>query len=308
MKKKRFIYTSILAGVIILGGCSTFTNSKEEPKKTTKELIEDQYFKSVQDYTAEEYSLPNGSETDKIAEEHKEEVHKAVKAYFKENYKTDVKVNNIVGAVDGASVSVESVGKPHFYTYAIIPVDKQTEEVDPSGVWSQEGQVETAIISGLYAWIFEEEFQKLDQYLDEKVTQYPIVGIPNVANQNGVGNYHTTPYYKVVIYGGSVEEKLLAPYLDNPNRSKEEWAKMLEGESIDPSMVATLIQLYMEEPDAEPSKEIFNEVVSGLSEMEGLALGQYGFILHDNTINKSSGQNTKDNSLERTYPDDIIKD
>ncbi|MBN8209803.1 DUF1672 family protein [Bacillus sp. NTK071] len=293
------------------------TNTNDEPnkekeqneeKQISNESLEDQYFKSVQDYTAEEYSLPNGSETDKIAEEHKEEVHKAVKAYFKANYKTDVKVHNIVGAVGGASVSVESIGKPHFYSYAIIPVDKQKGEVDPSGVWSQEGQVETAIVSGLYAWIFNDKFKKLDQYLNEKVNEYPIVGIPEEANQNGVGNYHTTPYYKVVIYGGTVEEKLLKPYLENPDRSKEEWAKMLESESINPARVGTLIQLYMEEPDVEPNSEIFDQIVNDLSTMEGLPVGKYSFLLHDNTIDKTRGQNTKGNTLERAAPNYIVKE
>ncbi|WP_169525304.1 DUF1672 family protein [Pseudalkalibacillus hwajinpoensis] len=292
------------------------TNTNDEPnkkkeqneeKQTSNESVEDQYFKSVQDYTAEEYSLPNGSETDKIAEEHKEEVHKAVKAYFKENYKTDVKVHNIVGAVDGASVSVESIGKPHFYSYAIIPVDTQTEEVDPNGVWSQEGQINGAIVSGLYAWIFEDKFRNLDQYIEGKVKEYPIIGIREEANQNGAGNYHTTPYYKLVFYGGDLEEKLLEGYLEDPKRSREEWAKLLEGESINPARVGVLIQLYMEEPDVEPNSEIFDQIVTDLSNMDGLPVGKYSFLLHDNTIDKTRGQNTKENTLERAAPNYIVK-
>ncbi|MYL62239.1 DUF1672 family protein [Bacillus hwajinpoensis] len=317
MTKKRFLLTGILCSALLLGGCSSLTNSNDETgkekeqkadKKTEEEMIEDKYFVSVQDYTGEEYTLDNGDETDKIAEENRDEVEKAIKKYFKDEYKTEVKVHNITGAAGGASVSVESIGQPHFYSYAIIPIDKKTREIDTSGVWSQEGQVETAIISGLYAWINEDKFNKLDQYIEEKVKEYPIVGINEEANQNGVGNYHTTPYYKVVIYGGVVEEKLLQAYMDNPDRSKEEWANMLEGEKVDPSMVAVLTQLYMEDPNVEPSKEIFDEIVNDLSEMEELAAGQYGFILHDNTIDKYSGQNVKDNSLEQTYPDEIIKE
>ena len=316
MTKKRFLLTVILCSAL-LGGCSALTNSNDETekereqkrdKKTEEERIEDKYFVSVQDYTGEEYTLDNGEETDKIAEENRDEVERAIKKYFKEEYKTEVKVHNIVGAIDGATVFVESVGKPHFYSYAIIPIDKDKKEVDSEGVWSQEGQIDAAILSGLYAWIYEDKFKKLDHYLEEKVKEYPIVSISEEANQNGAGNYHTTPYYKLVIYGGIVQEKLLDEYLNNPDRSKEEWVSMLEGESINPAMVSVLIQLYMEKTDVEPDKEIFDEMVSDLSDMDGLPVAKYSFLLHDNTIDKTNAQNNKENTLERKAPNYIIKE
>ena len=136
MTKKRFLLTGILCSALLLGGCSALTNSNDETgkekeqkadKKTEEEMIEDKYFVSVQDYTGEEYTLDNGEETDKIAEENRDEVERAIKKYFKDEYKTEVKVHNIVGAIDGATVFVESVGKPHFYSYAIIPIDKDNK-------------------------------------------------------------------------------------------------------------------------------------------------------------------------------------
>lgn len=262
---------------------------------------------SVQDYTGKEYTLDNGEKTDEIAEENREEVDRVVKEYFKEEYKTEVKVHNVVGAVDGATVFVESVGKPHFYSYAIIPVDKQTETVDPTGVWSQEGQIDGAILSGLYVWIYEDKFEKLDQYLEGKVKEYPVGGISEEGNQNGVGNYHTTPFHKVAIFGGVMEDKLLKAYFDNPERSKEEWIELLNGETLNPAFIGILIQLYMEEPDVEPNNEIFDQMVSDLSDMDGLPIGKYSFLLHDNTVDKTNGQNNKENTLERKAPDYIIK-
>ena len=70
-----------------------------------------------------------------------------------ENYKTDVTIQNFVSAADGVSVFVESVSEPHFYTFAIVPVDVKNKEVKVDSVWSQEGQVENAIQSGLYAML-----------------------------------------------------------------------------------------------------------------------------------------------------------
>lgn len=297
---KSFLFN--ILSLLFICGCVN------EESSTLENRSEDKYYVSVQEFTGESYTLARGDKTDEIAEEHSEEVNQAVKQYFKEEYNTEVKIHNIVGAVDGATVFVESIGKPHFYSYAIIPVDKETETVDSKGVWSQEGQVEAAIISGLYAWINEEKFQKLAQYVEEKVKEYPIVGISEDANQNGVGNYHTTPYYKLVVYGGVVQDELLDNYLKNPDRSKDEWVKMLEGESINPAMVSVLIQLYMDEADVEPDKEIFDQIVSDLSEMDDLPVGKYSFLLHDNTIDKTNGQNNKENTLERKAPNFIIKE
>ncbi|MGG1686638.1 DUF1672 family protein [Pseudalkalibacillus sp. NRS-1564] len=317
MTKKRFLLTGILCSALLLGGCSALPNSNDETgkekepkrdKKTEEERIEDKYFMSVQDYTGKEYTLDNGEETDKIAEENRDEVDSAIKKYFKEEYKTEVKVHNIVGAIDGATVFVESVGKPHFYSYAIIPIDKDKKVVDTEGVWSQEGQIDGAIISGLYAWIYEDKFKKLDQYLEEKVKEFPVTVISKEANENGVGNYHTTPYYSVAIYGGVMEEKLLKAYMDNPQRPREEWVEMLDGETLNPAFIGILIQLYMEEPEVEPNNEIFDQIVSDLSEMDELPIGKYSFLLHDNTVDKTNGQNNKENTLDRAAPNYIIKE
>ncbi|TKD70794.1 DUF1672 family protein [Pseudalkalibacillus hwajinpoensis] len=300
MIKKRYLYSSIFCSTLLLSGC-LFNDKSEE------DIIEDKYFVSVQDYTGEGYTLQSGNDTDKIAEKHKEEVEEAVKAYFKENYQTEVKVHNIVGAVDGATVFVESVGQPHFYSYAIIPVDKDKEEIDPEGVWSQEGQVETAIVSGLYAWVYEDRFMELDTFLEGIVQEYPVIGIREEANENVRGNYFLTPYYKVTVYGGRLEE-LLPVYLMNPNKTKEEWKSILGPEPIDPSKISITIQMYMEEQDVDPNEKIFDTIVEQITEKDGLPSGKYSFLLHDNTIDKTSAQNNKENSLKNGAPDYIVKE
>ena len=104
---------------------------------------------SVQEYTGEGYALRNGKETDKIAEANRDEIEVAVKKFFSEKYKTEVIVHNLVGAVDGVSVFVESVGEPNFQAFAIVPIDVQSKTVKSDSVWSQEGQIENAL-SGFF--------------------------------------------------------------------------------------------------------------------------------------------------------------
>ncbi|MED4463972.1 DUF1672 family protein [Metabacillus fastidiosus] len=276
----------------------------EESKSKSK--VEEDYYISVQEYTGQGYKLPNGEKTDKIAKEYRKEIDKAVKKFFQEKYKTEVIVHNTVGAVDGATVFVESVGEPHFYTYAIIPIDVDEEEVLSDQVWSQEGEVENAIMAGVYGMIYEEEFNKLDQYLDSIVKEHPVTGIRQEALEKVAGGKFSTPYY----YVNAIEyefDALLKEYLKNPHMEKATWKEKFKGATFNPEGLLITLDLYMSKPNTEPDKVIFDKIVSDIKNMEGLPSGAYSIILNDNLISKRSARGTKDNSLRSADPDYIIK-
>ncbi|MGG3802803.1 DUF1672 family protein [Metabacillus fastidiosus] len=276
----------------------------EESKSKSK--VEEDYYISVQEYTGQGYKLPNGEKTDKIAKEYRKEIDKAVKKFFREKYKTEVIVHNTVGAVDGATVFVESVGEPHFYTYAIIPIDVDEEEVLSDQVWSQEGEVENAIMAGVYGMIYEEEFNKLDQYLDSIVKEHPVTGIRQEALEKVAGGKFSTPYY----YVNAIEyefDALLKEYLKNPHMEKATWKEKFKGATFNPEGLLITLDLYMSKPNTEPDKVIFDKIVSDIKNMEGLPSGAYSIILNDNLISKRSARGTKDNSLRSADPDYIIK-
>lgn len=54
----------------------------------------------------------------------------------------------MVGAKDGATVFIESAGEPHFYTYAVVPIDETSEKVDIGNIQADEYQVQNAIKAG----------------------------------------------------------------------------------------------------------------------------------------------------------------
>lgn len=259
----------------------------------------------VQDYTGQGYALDGGQATAKIAEAHHEEIEKAVKAFFLDKYKTKVKVHNIVGALNAASVFVESEGEPHFHTNAVVPIDVKKQEVKTDKVWSQEGQVEDSIIGGIYAMAFEKELQKLDHYLEETVKNEPVVGTRQEAINNTDASGFSTTFYYLTISGNSLNH-LYLEYLKHPDKSKEEWKKEIKRTEIDPKSCNFNIQLYMEKPNTEPNKGIFNRIVNGLEDMEGLPPGAYSVYLSDNTVDKRTAVNSKQNTLERAYPNYII--
>lgn len=94
-------------------------------------------FESVQDYTGEGYTLKNGEEADRIAEEHRKEVESAVRDFFLKEYKSEVKVHNVVGNVDGATVFVESTGPVHFYSNAIVSMDLSEKGAGTFHLWTE---------------------------------------------------------------------------------------------------------------------------------------------------------------------------
>src|SRR5690625_3493458 len=136
---KKQIIIGILLLVIILGGCGIMEklpntigqennnqNNEENPGKNYK----DAFYLPVQEYKGEEFALhPDGDKSLAIIEEHREEVEKKVKEYFLDTFRTEVKIQNIVGTENGASVFVEAKGEPHFYNIAIVPVDIKKKEV-----------------------------------------------------------------------------------------------------------------------------------------------------------------------------------
>ncbi|TDL74983.1 DUF1672 family protein [Peribacillus frigoritolerans] len=310
MNYKKKLIISSMGLSLMLGGCSDMNNAgteKEIEKQTAaqqEKQMEDVYV-SVQDYKGEGYELDNGKKTDKIAESNREEIDEAVKAFFQDTYKTEVKVHNVVGAADGATVFVESVGEPHFYTYAIVPIEG--DKVLSDKVWSQEGQVEDAIKTGIFAMIFDQEFSALDQYVEDVVKENPVVGITQEALETVRAGGYSTPYYYVNTLDPAFD-KLYNAYLKNPDLSKEEWKQTFTKNDYPSKGVIITLYLYMKEEGAKPDQKVFDKVVKDLEEMDGFPRGSYSVYLNDNLIDKTNGIGTKDNTLERSNPDYIVKE
>jgi Protein of unknown function (DUF1672) len=278
---------------------------KETPEKQMKNQ-----FVSVQEYIGEGYTLKSGEETDNIAEENREEVEKAVKDFFFKEYKTDVKVHNIVGNVDGATVFVESTDPLHFYTYAVIPIDQSNEKNLSDSVFSQEGQVESAITEGLYRKVFHDEFERLDDYLKKIVEEEPVTGRTIESLQNVGGSGYMTPYY--FLSSSVVNNEAIKPvydlYMKDPQVSIEKLRSVCNEQAFDPTKFEVVINLFMKDEDADPDEKVFNKVVSDIESMGDIPSGTYSIFVNDNTVHKQSFEGVKGNSLEKTTPDEIVKE
>ncbi|WP_018934394.1 DUF1672 family protein [Gracilibacillus lacisalsi] len=312
--RKSSLVVIMIVSLFILGGCGEvlekFNDASENETKDIDNGVNGknpEVLMPVQEYTGEEYTLRNGKETDKIANENREIIENAVKCFFDEEYNTEVIVHNIVGNVDGATVFVESVGEPHFYTYAIIPINKQEEEILVDQVWSQEGQIENAIMAGIYGMVMEKEFQHLTDLIEEVNQEYNLTGLNKEAIPVGADKF-CNEYYFVAIRKTENFKGLLNKYMENPDRTKEEWNSLMDWDEIQPDEIRIAIDLYMTENGVEPNQEAFDYLINLIDNDERIPKGLYGISLHDNYIDKTTATGNKDNSLKRANPNDIIKE
>lgn len=176
-------------------------------------------------------------------------------------------------------------------------------------IWADEFQVENAIKGGLYHMIFNEEFKKLDNYLESVAAYGQVTGKTEEALQNAGGQGFMAPYYFISM---TDEELAITPvydlYINNPDESVENLRKAYDETQFNPENFFINIQYFMADEESEPNKEIFNGIVNELEEMTSIPRGSYSLFLNDNFIDKQSADGTKDNSLEQSFPDYIIKD
>ncbi|WP_213422637.1 DUF1672 family protein [Bhargavaea massiliensis] len=327
---KRFL-AGLVGASLVIGGCSHFASGKDEvvedadlrsgqeagggeqdvtssnTNNDKQNAYEKENFVRVQDYTGEGYELRNANqEIEKAARAASEQIENAVSALFMKKYKTEITVTNIVGAGDAATVYVESVADPHFYTYAIVPYDSSTGTMRTDDVWTQEGQVEVALYGWLYAKAYPEQFTKLNQSLEGFVNSNPVTGLTAEAVAKVKGSGFSNVYYLVSPFGPAFEDALQL-YLKNPQVSGEQIRQELEETGYDDKHVSFGITLYMEE-EAAPDPDIIDSLSSGINELTGIPIGAYSLNLNDNYIDKRRASGNKENSIDLTWPNEIIKE
>ncbi|HLS34786.1 MAG TPA: DUF1672 family protein [Bacillota bacterium] len=115
-----------------------------------------------------------------------------VQEYKGENFHVEVTIHNIVGTKDGASAFVEAKGEPYFNSIVVIPVDVEKQQVKYDQFTTIEVRVENGIKGGLYVMAYPEEFEKLDQYLEEFAEEYPVTTRNQEVVTHVTGNGYST--------------------------------------------------------------------------------------------------------------------
>lgn len=291
------------ASTLLLGGCLNIP-TKNSPNAENEDGVKGRpsdFYESVLTYTGDGYFLPYGGKAEKAEDQYRDEVEKATKEYIKREYKTDIEVHNLVGNQDGYTVFFESKGRLHFYSTAIVPIDFREKRVKEESIWTQEDEVEKGLRTALYAYIKEDEFNVLDNQIQEIVdTNGEVVGTTIEAIQNVGGDAYETPYYFVQsLSDDEAIEPVYDLYMKNPDAPKEELMDAYQEDLFDPADLSFVINLYMKDPKKEPAQEVYNPIMIAFEENDDLPKGNYTINLHDHYVIKKAGSGNKKNSMSQ---------
>ncbi|MBC1515310.1 DUF1672 family protein [Listeria immobilis] len=271
MKK---ILIGLIGSLLILGGCFNM-NEKTEQEKAQEGTT------PVQDYVGQGFSFVDGDKSAERVKKHEEEIKQEAINYMKTTYKTDVKVNNVVPARNGAVVIVESEAPIQFTTSVIVQfILNKKDEI--ASATSDEGEVEQAIVGGLYAKAYEAEFRHLDEFAEQLAKKYDLEGYTEEALDKTSPSGYQGKYYFVTL-GYMDYLSVYNAYLANPEISSEEFRSLFSKD--DPTSEKMSIPMaFFSKEDKLPKQEVANDLAKELRKEQGLPKGSYDISIFKNSI------------------------
>ncbi|WP_271006461.1 DUF1672 family protein [Listeria seeligeri] len=268
------LWISLLTTVLLLGGCFN-TNEKTEEEK------EQEGTTPVQDYVGQGFSFVDGDKSAERVKKQEEEIKQEAINYMKTTYKTDVKVNNVVPARNGAVVIVESEAPIQFTTSVIVKFVLNKKDEIASGT-SDEGEVEQAIVGGLYAKAYEKEFHHLDEFAEQLAKKYDLEGYTEEALDKTSPSGYQGKYYFVTL-GYLNYLSVYNAYLANPEISVEELRSLFIKD--DPTNEKMSIPMaFFSKEDKLPKQKVANDLAKELRQEQGLPKGSYDISIFKNSI------------------------
>ncbi|ACK38851.1 DUF1672 family protein [Listeria monocytogenes] len=270
MKKK---IIGLLASILLLGGCFNMNEKTDQEKAQEGTTL-------VQDYVGQGLSFVDGNKSAERVKEHEEEIKQEAINYMKNTYKTDVKVNNVVPARNAAVVMVESEEPIQFHTYVIVGLILNKDEV--GNARSDEGEVEKAIVGGLYAKAYEEEFKNLDVFAEKIAKENNLLGMRAEAIDKTASDGYTSNYYFLSIFALDYPSVYNA-YLENPKISAEELKKLFEKDDPTSKNISIPMKFFVR-GNKLPEQGVADNLANEIKQEEGIPKGRYAVLIYKNFI------------------------
>ncbi|MBC1742035.1 DUF1672 family protein [Listeria welshimeri] len=270
MKKK---IIGLLASLLLLGGCFNM-NEKTEQEKAQEGTT------PVQDYVGQGFSFVDGDKSEELVKRDEEKIKQEAINYVKNTYKTDVKVNNVVPARNAAVVMVECEEPIQFHTFVIVG-----KVINKEGEWlarSDEGEVEKAIVGGLYEKAYEAEFQHLDAFAKKIAKENDLLGLQAEAINKTASDGYTNNYYFLSIFALDYPSVYNA-YLENPEISSEELKVLFAKDDSTSKNISIPMKFYSKE-NILPKQEIADDLANEIKQEEGIPKGRYSVLIYKNFI------------------------
>ncbi|MBC2110557.1 DUF1672 family protein [Listeria innocua] len=270
MKRK---IIGLLASLLLLGGCFNMNEKTEQEKAQEGTTL-------VKDYVGQGLSFVDGNKSAERVKEHEEEIKQEAINYMKNTYKTDVKVNNVVPARNAAVVMVESEEPIQFHTYVIVGLILNKDEV--GNARSDEGEVEKAIVGGLYAKAYEEEFKNLDVFAEKIAKENNLLGMRAEAIDKTASDGYTSNYYFLSIFALDYPSVYNA-YLENPKISAEELKKLFEKDDPTSKNISIPMKFFVR-GNKLPEQGVADNLANEIKQEEGIPKGRYAVLIYKNFI------------------------
>ncbi|EFR8988681.1 DUF1672 family protein [Listeria monocytogenes] len=270
MKKK---IIGLLASILLLGGCFNMNEKTDQEKAQEGTTL-------VQDYVGQGLSFVDGNKSAERVKEHEEEIKQEAINYMKNTYKTDVKVNNVVPARNAAVVMVESEEPIQFHTYVIVGLILNKDEV--GNARSDEGEVEKAIVGGVYAKAYEEEFKNLDVFAEKIAKENNLLGMRAEAIDKTASDGYTSNYYFLSIFALDYPSVYNA-YLENPKISAEELKKLFEKDDPTSKNISIPMKFFVR-GNKLPEQGVADNLANEIKQEEGIPKGRYAVLIYKNFI------------------------
>ncbi|MCY61997.1 DUF1672 family protein [Listeria monocytogenes serotype 4c] len=270
MKKK---IIGLLASILLLGGCFNMNEKTDQEKAQEGTTL-------VQDYVGQGLSFVDGNKSAERVKEHEEEIKQEAINYMKNTYKTDVKVNNVVPARNAAVVMVESEEPIQFHTYVIVGLILNKDEV--GNARSDDGEVEKAIVGGLYAKAYEEEFKNLDVFAEKIAKENNLLGMRAEAIDKTASDGYTSNYYFLSIFALDYPSVYNA-YLENPKISAEELKKLFEKDDPTSKNISIPMKFFVR-GNKLPEQGVADNLANEIKQEEGIPKGRYAVLIYKNFI------------------------
>ncbi|MBC6296663.1 DUF1672 family protein [Listeria sp. FSL L7-1517] len=267
MKK---ILIGLFAILLLLGGCFNKTAEEKAQEGTTP----------VQDYVGQGFSFVDGNKSAERVKKHEEEIKQEAINYMKTTYKTDVKVNNVVPARNAAVVMVECEEPIQFHTSVIVSLVLNKDDVGSAR--SEEGEVEKAIVGGLYAKAYEAEFQHLDAFAEKIAKENDLLGMRDEAIDKTASVGYAEKYYFIAI-GALDYPNVYNAYIENPEIPVDELKNLfLKDDPLNEKMEIAMNFFSAEE--SLPKQELVDNLASEILQESRLPKGTYETSVYKNLI------------------------
>ena len=284
MRSRGFLRLRIIALCIIIGGCHTRENNTDINEKGD--------YIPVQDYVGQGYPATEKQEAWDYIEEHREDLEEYAVEWFKKTYNLDVKVNYIHPKKGAAIATVESLLDSKLRIKIVMGLDKKNERV--SGVNTSAMDAENNIMSYIVYKIYQEEFDRMGQFLKELAEEESLYGLRDecLSNIASYASFHSNYYYISTAYIDY--PKTYEMFLNNPAISvnelkisfEQEREEIMKNDNIkdkSPYNPNVVVSLYSSTNDIDESK--FEPIADKLIEQTYLPDFNYLIVLHPNEIN-----------------------